>query len=217
MRLLDRRRALISKAMGGFTKYQFVEYIESTGTQWIDTGFKPNQDTTIEMDYQLTTAETDRYLFGTRGNASSNYRLMYYIAINSSNKYVVGHNELLGNVFAYQTTPNTDRHIMHRNKGTIYIDNKIAHGFNAEVTFECVNNLEIFACYNNREGVNPVKMRLYSFKIFEGGLNGNGGALLMDFIPCYRTFDNKPGLYDAVNDVFYTNQGTGEFILGPNV
>lgn len=29
-----------------------VEYIESSGTQYIDTGFKPNQDTGIIMDIQ---------------------------------------------------------------------------------------------------------------------------------------------------------------------
>ena len=29
--------------------YQVVEYIESTGTQYIDTGFIPNQDTSIEL------------------------------------------------------------------------------------------------------------------------------------------------------------------------
>lgn len=211
MTLLERRRALMSQSR---EKYVFVEYIESTGTQWIDTGFKPNQDTTIEMDYQLTTTETYRYLFGTRGNASNNYRLMYYIVINSSNQYAVGHNDLLGNVFVQQTTPNTDRHIMHRNKGTIYIDNKFAHGFNAAVTFECVNNLEIFACYSNREGANPVKMRLYSFKIFEGSLNGNGGALLMDFKPCYRKVDKVGGLYDTVSGEFFENQGTGNFLIG---
>ena len=32
---------------------EFVEYIESTGSQWIDTGFKPNQDTIIIADMHL--------------------------------------------------------------------------------------------------------------------------------------------------------------------
>ena len=36
--------------------------------------------------------------------------------------------------------------------------------------------------------------------------------LVRDFIPCIRKQDNKPGLYDIVNNVFYTNQGTGEFL-----
>jgi len=33
--------------------------------------------------------------------------------------------------------------------------------------------------------------------------------------PCYRKSDNKPGMYDLTNGVFYTNAGSGEFIYGP--
>lgn len=43
------------------------------------------------------------------------------------------------------------------------------------------------------------------------------GDLVRDFIPCYRKLDNVAGLYDMVNDEFYTNIGTGTFTLGPNV
>ena len=34
--------------------YTEVEYIESTGTQYIDTGFTPNQDTRMLLDFQYT-------------------------------------------------------------------------------------------------------------------------------------------------------------------
>ena len=38
-----------------------------------------------------------------------------------------------------------------------------------------------------------------------------------DLVPCYRKSDNKPGMYDLVNNVFYTNQGGGDFTVGPDV
>ena len=38
-----------------------------------------------------------------------------------------------------------------------------------------------------------------------------------DFIPCYRNSDGEIGLYDSINDIFYTNQGTGTFTKGPDV
>ena len=214
MTLLSRRRALMSQNK---EKYVFVEYIESTGTQWIDTGFKPNPKTTIIMDYQLTAIEPSKYVYGSRGDGTSNYQSMYYLHINGDSKYALGYGALLGNVFASKPTPDTNRHVMHRNKGTVYIDNAYAHGFNANVTFECVNNLEIFASYSNREGVNPVKMRLYSFKICEGGLNGSGGTLLMDFVPCYRKTDKVAGLYDTASGTFFENQGTGNFLIGGEI
>ena len=37
------------------------------------------------------------------------------------------------------------------------------------------------------------------------------------FIPCYRKADNEPGMYDIINDVFYTNSGSGTFVVGPDV
>lgn len=47
-------------------------------------------------------------------------------------------------------------------------------------------------------------------------INENGTPI-REFIPCYRKADNKPGMYDIVNNVFYTNAGTGEFTVGPDV
>ena len=43
-----------------------------------------------------------------------------------------------------------------------------------------------------------------------------GGEVIRSFYPVYRKSDSKPGMYDIVNGVFYTNQGTGEFLVGPN-
>lgn len=55
------------------------------------------------------------------------------------------------------------------------------------------------------------QMKLYMCKLY------NSGTLIKNFIPCYRRSDMKPGLYDIVGRKFYTNQGTGEFLLGPSI
>jgi hypothetical protein len=39
----------------------------------------------------------------------------------------------------------------------------------------------------------------------------------MHLIPCYRKADNVAGMYDLFSGEFYTNAGTGEFIIGPDV
>lgn len=38
-----------------------------------------------------------------------------------------------------------------------------------------------------------------------------------ELIPCYRKSDLVPGAYDRETGVFYTNAGTGEFVVGPDV
>jgi len=55
-----------------------------------------------------------------------------------------------------------------------------------------------------------------NIKFFKYNLLENN-ILKFYLIPCYRISDNKPGMYDLVNGAFYTNAGTGEFILGPLV
>ena len=49
----------------GYTQY---EYIESSGTQYIDTGFKPNQDTRVVMKTQLTADASTSWVFGARNS-----------------------------------------------------------------------------------------------------------------------------------------------------
>ena len=53
--------------------------------------------------------------------------------------------------------------------------------------------------------------KLYYFRMYQNG------TLVRDFIPCYRNSDNEAGLYDLINNIFYTNQGTGKFIKGPSI
>ena len=51
-------------------------------------------------------------------------------------------------------------------------------------------------------------MKIYDCKMYYSDV------LVRNFIPCYRNSDNEIGLYDLVNDVFYTNQRTGVFTYG---
>lgn len=53
--------------------------------------------------------------------------------------------------------------------------------------------------------------QIHDFKL------SRGTDVVLHLVPCYRKSDNKPGMYDLINDVFYTNAGTGEFIVGPDV
>lgn len=47
-------------------------------------------------------------------------------------------------------------------------------------------------------------MTLYSCKIYDNG------TLARDYIPCVSP-DGEYGLYDMVEEKFYSNQGTGQF------
>ena len=53
--------------------------------------------------------------------------------------------------------------------------------------------------------------RIYELEIYDNGTK------VRHYRPCYRKLDNKPGMYDTVEDKFYVNLGTGDFIVGPDI
>ena len=55
-----------------------LEYIESTGTQYIDTGFKPNNNTRVVMDLQLLSTSGIPYVFGTWAGGMNNCFSVYW-------------------------------------------------------------------------------------------------------------------------------------------
>ena len=68
-------------------------------------------------------------------------------------------------------------------------------------------NLTIFGLNQNGTITQNGQVRLYSFKIYDGN------TLVRDFVPSIRTTDDSIGLYDVQNNQFYTNSGTGSFII----
>ena len=59
--------------------YKRLEYIQSSGTQYIDTGFKPNQDTRVVCDTIFPVSATAYWLFGARnGNQDRTLGFLTY-------------------------------------------------------------------------------------------------------------------------------------------
>lgn len=55
------------------------------------------------------------------------------------------------------------------------------------------------------------KGKIYKFKLYDGN------NIVRNFVPCYRKSDNEAGMYDTVNNIFYTNVGDGDFVVGADV
>lgn len=69
-------------------------------------------------------------------------------------------------------------------------------------TSSASKNILLFAGRTKSKG-----MRIYICKLYDGN------AMIGNFVPCVRKSDSKPGMYDTVSKTFYTNAGTGEFIV----
>lgn len=202
-------------------EYQEVEYIESTGTQYIDTGVKSTNRTNIKLDIEFISGESSRYiplLAHRRQVIDTEYENMFGIWVNQTSKKIA---------IIYGTTDTGEiaetngngRHIYYNESNKFYLDNTLIYTFD-ESSFESSINLYVFAINENKvsgsQYVNNVEtrnnnLRLYEFIIYEQDTQ------IRNFVPCYRKSDNEVGLYDLVNDVFYENSGTGIFLMGAEV
>lgn len=187
--------------------YTPLEYIESTGTQYIDTGFKPNQDTRLVLDFHnsgdysgMTTGLCP--LFGVR-NASSSGVFAMWIGTTSYPHY--------GNV-AYNkngsfTTDLNARLIYELNKNVASIGDTSITCTSATFTTNynlCLLTVNNYGTIESRR----VSGKTYSCQIYDNGI------LVRDYIPVQR-LDGMVGLLDQVNNVFYPDAAGGNFILGP--
>jgi hypothetical protein len=72
-------------------------------------------------------------------------------------------------------------------------------------------NIYLFAC-NGVDTNRGYKGKLYSFT-----MTAADDTSIRNFVPCYRVADGVIGLYDTVEGKFYTNAGTGAFTKGADV
>lgn len=188
--------------MGLPNGYTEVQYIESTGTQWINTGFKPNQNTRVKMDCNVIGFNsTDMFLFGARiasgntafGIAADDDNTQWWIFF--GNGQVNPHGTCIG------------KHSIDFNQNVLTLDEK---NFTFEkTTFQSSYNLLLFATITNGNvDSQRGKMAVYSCQIYDDG------NLIRDFIPCIDPF-GAAGLYDLVGRKFYGKAGTGVFLAGP--
>lgn len=212
MSLLIRRRALLS-AKGKVLPYAYqqVEYLEKQDnyTQYIDTGIYTSEKNTFEIKAQLLNVDiASQPLYGGRNSNVNGEHQGNQISFVKSNGLI---QVCCGDMSNANVAYDNYIHTYYATNSGFYRDNAWIGNRSGEI-ITAKNTVFIFATNTNGiVGFSGGSLRLYYAKIW------NDNTLVRDFIPCYRKADNEAGLYDLVNGKFYTNQGTGEFILGGEV
>lgn len=181
-----------------------LEYIESTGTQYINTGFAPNQDTRVVMTTKFVSSGSNAHLFGARTTSESN---TFGFSTYTNKAYRTHYN---GGWLDYSTDINySDKFTVDKNKNVTVLNGTetitdVYSAFNAPCP------LYLFA--NNTNGLpqTPATARIYDCKIYDNE------TLVRDYVPC-RTWDGKVCLYDRVSGEYHYNVGAGKFIAGADV
>ena len=183
--------------------YSQVEYIESTGKEYIDTGFTPNQDSGIEIRVSRANDGTTSnfFIFGTRTNSSPSFSNQFAsldqrLEGSTKNTVRVDYGTESYGISCSKGTEEKISVTLKKNVGTV--DSK-SHTYTKQ-TFACPGNLLLLAC-NDGGGTGAKALyrgKLYSCKIYSNDL------LIRNYIPV-RTSDGEYGLWDLVDGKFYRN------------
>ena len=194
--------------------YTQVEYLESDGTQYIDTGIVLNSKATITTVGQFMSDTTPNpiTIWGFMGNSNmprwgcSVYTNRWLMDLNSTTN---------------SSDANTNKHtFVNETNGTTtynsYVDGVSIYSnpmgiANPTSYISNVLSAYIFARNNSNTAGNFSSSRIYSFNIVQDDIE------VINLIPARRNSDNVLGMFDLVSQTFLTNSGTGTFTAGADI
>lgn len=181
------------------SSYTQLDYIESNGTQYIDTGLYYNSTMRIVADVQPFTHSAHACLCSSRDGTQSNTMMILLL---SGVNWNIDRGSSATNRHAFSTVSNRKRIIIDLNQGNATVDT-VNYTYPTDTFSATSSTIQIF-----RDGYGSqyyLSAKLFSFKIYDNT------TLKRNFIPAMRNSDNKIGLYDLVGQTFYTDVAGGNF------
>lgn len=219
------REGFVAAARGRMVE---VEYLESTGTQWIDTGYVPHVPideryialcTVPQWDgnwqgwFGTSASDSDRSLLFRQRTSSDS--LQAYVPKSDANYYSTGTlavtpgRRIEVRVAPFQgdtQSPPPICYVTYGGAGAFLSRSSTKHG-----TASTTNNYTVKLFSNSRAPTVTRRMRFYSFKI----QNYSTNASIMDLQPV--RVGRKGYMCDKVSGNLLANAGTGSFVIGPDI
>ena len=184
-----------------------VEYLESTGTQYIETGVTRGQTSQLRLQSTMSfsgSASADAFGWGQslQGPCVGIKRAQPYMYFN-----LTGTDEYSTLTYTANTVVTIDidgasGKVTINDGTTTYIATRTVS------TWTDSGEMVLFG-FTNSAGVQPRNQRIYACKIYVNGV------LVRDYIPVRR--GTVGYLYDRVSRKLFGNAGTGDFQYGPDV
>lgn len=186
-----------------YNNYYKLEYLESTGTQYINTGILESIYLTVDCKFD-NPSPVNHYLFGAQQNSAA----MMYNGLYGGSALEYNYSTIS---YPSSSTVELKQYISSSTSTSIINNTPYYATFNSSGTTSGAY-FYIFACLNSSGNIRlyTSSLRLYYFNI----RNTADQTLQRSFTPAKRKSDNILGLYDEVNGVFYTNAGSGTFVGG---
>lgn len=184
-----RRRLMMSLKNKEYTK---LAYIESTGTQYIDTGYVFKNKPKVVGKIMITN-NVDADIMGT--------------PIAKAGCFIINFDHG-GLYYRYSSTSFTQM-----NTG-IQVKNWYNFEFSDKVIVDGVEKgtISSYDFSSNTQSFLIGKGRKYGYALFKEIKMYDGNELVRDLVPYYKKDVGEAGMLDKVHNVFYENQGSGEFL-----
>lgn len=200
---MNRRRLMLQNAQvyGELPQgYTALEYIQSSGTQYIDTGRKLTQDSDITIDFMIVgTKNRNAGMFGSRESVSKNNLAL---SQDGGSGYFAGDFSKYPN-YRFTRSLSLERIKIRMNKTGVWVNNILKKTWSDVANFETPTNGLIFDIGNNNWTGNKAIMRLYGYT------DGD----VQQLIPCLDE-NGVPCMFDLIRRRNLYNQGTGSFTWG---
>lgn len=185
-----------------------VEYLESTGTQYIDTKIVHNGTYKWECDCAILEMNYSDYFLMGQTYSSGNYRPRFAFGINNYNKWYAGiaNKNVNSSILA-----DKNRHVFTLdaiNKKLTVDETEIEVNWSSFLFPTTLCGLTLFGRAILDTGtISPyIKARIYSSKHYDNG------TLVLNLIPV--RVGQVGYMYDTISHKLFGNSGTGSFIVG---
>lgn len=199
-----RRRLMMAHGdVGPTIPYHRVEYLQSSGTQGIDTGIIPDSSTMFQYRFMKLDYTEWGCLVGYLDPDNNDYRAFTYLHVavfDIKNARLIGPSQSL--------MPNRVYNYEYGNCYIKNIDTDTILASGAAITgWEGIKTIKINGPDANGSYGPPI--RSYHLKIFKNGL------IVRDLYPV--RIEQVGYMYDLVSEQLFGNTGTGSFILGNDI
>ena len=198
---MGRRRELFSRAArhieGLPDDFTPVSFLQSSGSQYIDTGRKLTQDSDITIDFSIVENNKSVGIFGARESARKNNLALFRdrgLFVGDFSEYPK---------YRFTIPESLERTKIRMNKAGVWANDILKTSWSDVADFETPTNGLIFDVGNNNWAKNKAVMRLYSYT------DGDAQRL----VPCLDA-NGVPCLYDLIGKTALYNQGAGSFTWG---
>ncbi len=190
-------------------RLKFVEYIESNADRlaYIDTGYVPNAQTEIEVDFAFTRTNLDvkTYVFGTYSNNGGRFQFSYGP---DPLGCFLGYGSTYTNSFRglpYDTERHVLKYVPGQDKGFYFDGERVVPPNTVLTNWSGTSQKMYLGALHGTGSLNTnyiAPLRIYSCKIWEGG------ALVRNFMPAQayvQTNVSVAVLYDAIQRKIHSN------------